>query len=64
MIWSPYDWLNKFYSLYIAAVIDIVSRCGLRIEVDHRNQPIKAKLVLCMAVTFTLRVCIVTVVHR
>ena len=50
--------------IIMAAVIDIVSRCGLRIEVDHRNQPIKAKLVLCMAVTFTLRVCIITVAHK
>ena len=48
----------------MAAVIDIGSRCGLRIEVDHRNQSIKAKLALCMAVTFTLRVCIITTVHK
>ena len=29
MIWPPYDWLNKFKSFYVAAVVSIVSRCGL-----------------------------------
>ena len=28
VIWTPYDWLNKFYS-FIAAIVGIVSRCGL-----------------------------------
>ena len=23
MIWTPYDWSNKFYGLYIAAVVGI-----------------------------------------
>ena len=31
----------------MAAVVGIVSRCGLRIEVRRRNQPNKSKLVLC-----------------
>ena len=39
MILTLYDWLNKFYSLYMAAVVGIVSRPGLSIEVHHRNQP-------------------------
>ena len=24
MIWTPYDWLNKFYSFYMAAVVILV----------------------------------------
>ena len=26
---DPYDWLNKFYSCYMAIVVAIVNRCGL-----------------------------------
>ena len=33
VIWTPYDWLNKFYSFYMVAVVVIGSGCGLRIEV-------------------------------
>ena len=33
-------WLNKFYNFYIAAVVSIASRRGLRIEVHNKNQPI------------------------
>ena len=46
MIWTPYDWLNKFYSLYMAAIVSIISRRGLTIEARHRNQPNKSKLSL------------------
>ena len=46
MIWTPYDWLNKFYSCYIATTVSIISRHGLIIDVRHRNQPNKSKLVL------------------
>ena len=46
MIWTPYDWLNKGYSFYMAAVVIINSGCGLRIEVHCRNQPNKSKLSL------------------
>ena len=46
MTWTPYDWLNKFYSCYMAAIVGIVSRCGFIIEAYHRNQPNKSKLVL------------------
>ena len=28
-----YDWLSKFYSFYMASLVVIGSRCGLRIEV-------------------------------
>ena len=28
MICTPYNWLNKLYSFYVAAVIHIVSGCG------------------------------------
>ena len=42
MIWTPYDWLNKFYSFYMAAAV-ISSGCGLRIEECCGNQPNKSK---------------------
>ena len=32
VIWTPYDWVNKFYSIYMAATIVISSGCGLGIE--------------------------------
>ena len=43
---NPYDWLNKFYSLYMTAIVGFVSRRGLWIEVRHKNQPNKSKLAL------------------
>ena len=43
---DPYYWLNKFYSICMAAILSIVTRHGLRIEVHHRNQPNKSKLAL------------------
>ena len=49
MMWhdmDPYDWLNKYCSFCMAAIVGIVSRCGLRIEARRRNQPIKSKLSL------------------
>ena len=39
VMWISYDWLNKFYSFYMAKVISTVSRCGLKIETHHRYQP-------------------------
>ena len=36
MIWTPYDWLNKFYSCYMAIVI-IVNGCGLGIDRRRRH---------------------------
>ena len=35
MIWTPYDWLNKFYSCYMAIVVVIVNRRGLGIDTRH-----------------------------
>ena len=46
MIWTPCDWLNKIYSFCMAAIVSIVSRCGLRNEVHIRNQPNNIKLAL------------------
>ena len=46
MIWTPYDWLNKFYSFYLVAVVSIISRRGLRIDGHCRNQLNKSKLVM------------------
>ena len=42
-----YDWLNKFYTFYMVAVVGIDIRHGLIIKVHHRNLPNKSKLVLC-----------------
>ena len=39
MIWNPYDWLHTFYSFYMAAIVSIKTRRGIRIEVRHGNQP-------------------------
>ena len=33
VMWTPYDWVNKFYSFYMAAAVIIGGGCGLRIEV-------------------------------
>ena len=32
MIWTPYGGLSKLYNLYMTAVVDIISKCGLTIE--------------------------------
>ena len=37
VIWTPYDWLNKFYSCYMAIVVIIVNRCGHGIDTHHRH---------------------------
>ena len=47
MIWTPYDWLKEVIQFCMAAVVSIVSSCGLIIEACCRNQPTKSKLVLC-----------------
>ena len=41
MTWTPYDWLNKFYNFYVAAVV-IISN----IEECCRKQTCKTKLLL------------------
>ena len=43
---GPYDWLNKYYSFCMAAIVGIGGRRGLRIEVCGRNQINKSKLAL------------------
>ena len=38
MMWTPYDWVNKFYSFYMATAFVIgCSRHGLRIEAHRGN---------------------------
>ena len=37
MIWAPYDWLNKFYSCYMAIVVGVVNGRGLGIDMRHGN---------------------------
>ena len=40
-------WLvKKFYRFCMVAIVGIVSRCSLAIEVHHRKQPTKRKLAL------------------
>ena len=56
MIWTAYDWLNKFYNFYMAAVVGIVSRRGLSIEVYRRNQPNKSIASDVQPATFTLTI--------
>ena len=34
MIKTPYDWLNKLYSVYMAVIVSIISRPDLRIEAN------------------------------
>ena len=34
---NSYDWLNKFYSYYMATVVVIVNGCGLGIGTRHRH---------------------------
>ena len=46
VMWIPYDWLNKFYSFYVAAVVSIISRRGLSTDAHHENQHNKCKLAL------------------
>ena len=53
MIWNLYEWLNKLYSFYVAAIVIIGSGDILRIEVHCRNQLNKSKV---WAITFTLTV--------
>ena len=37
VIWIAYDWLNKFYSGYMATVVIIVKRRGLEIGTHRRH---------------------------
>ena len=46
MIWISYDWLTKFHICYMAAVLIINGRCGLRVQACCINQPNKSKLSL------------------
>ena len=48
VIWTPYNWLNKFYSFYVVAVVSIISRRSLSIDARHGNQPNKRNLTLFM----------------
>ena len=37
IIWTSYDWLNKFYSCYMATVVVIVNGRDLGIDTHHRH---------------------------
>ena len=37
VIWTPYDWLNKFYSCYMATVVIIVNGRGFGIDTRRRH---------------------------
>ena len=42
VIWTSYDWLNKFYSCYMATVVVIVNGRGLGIGTRRRHKPHKS----------------------
>ena len=46
VIWTSYDWLIKFYTCYIAAVVIIDDGRGLWVETCRINQSNKSKLSL------------------
>ena len=37
VIWTPYDWLNKLYSCFVAIVVVIVNGRGLGIDTRRRH---------------------------
>ena len=37
MMWTPYDWLNKFYGCHMATVVVIVNERDLGIGMRHRH---------------------------
>ena len=37
MKWTPYDWLNKFYSCYMATVLVIINGHGIRIGMHCKH---------------------------
>ena len=37
VIWTPYDWLNKFYNQYMAIIVVIVNGHGLGIDMRHSH---------------------------
>ena len=39
---DPYDWLNKFYSCYMATVVVIINGRGLGIGTRCRHKPHKS----------------------
>ena len=46
MIWTPYEWLNKFYSCCMVIVIGIINGHGFGISMYHGYYPYKSKLAL------------------
>ena len=48
------DWLVRFYSFYMTAIVVTGSGHSLRIEVCRRNQPISSKLELCESLLLVL----------
>ena len=37
MMWTSNDWLNEFYTCYMATVVIIVNECGLGNDMHHRH---------------------------
>ena len=37
VIWTPYDWLNKFYSHYMEVVVIIINGRDLGIDTHHSH---------------------------
>ena len=38
VIWTPFDWSNKFYGFYMAAVVNINSGRGISIYMCHKSK--------------------------
>ena len=41
MIWTPYDWLNKFYSRYMAVVVVIINGVALALICITDTNPLR-----------------------
>ena len=45
-IYTPYDWLNKFYGFIMRTIINIVSGRDVRMHTCRGSYPSKSKLAL------------------
>ena len=62
MVWYN-DWLITFYNFYMAAIVSIIGRRGISIDVHHRNQHNRSKLVMYNLFLNSCRYCILLIIH-
>ena len=48
MIWIQNNWFHKFFSFYMAAVVDIVDKCGVKNKVPCRNLTNKSNVYVAL----------------